>query len=132
MQSIIIEANPQTKERARFRNGRAYTPIKTRAYQERVARIWREKYPEPNAGAVAIYVQFYLRIPSSWTKAKKDRAERGEILPTVRPDVDNLAKCIFDGLNGVAYQDDKQIVQMIVSKRYSKNPRTRVCVSEVV
>ena len=33
-----------------------------------------------------------------------------EIRPTKRPDLDNIAKAVLDALNGLAYQDDSQIV----------------------
>lgn len=38
--------------------------------------------------------------------------------PTKKPDGDNIAKAILDGLNGVAYDDDCQVVTLRVDKRY--------------
>ena len=31
---------------------------------------------------------------------------KGEMLPTKKPDVDNIIKIILDSLNGLAYKDD--------------------------
>jgi crossover junction endodeoxyribonuclease RusA len=31
-------------------------------------------------------------------------------------DVDNVAKSVLDGLNGVAYEDDNQVVELLVRK----------------
>lgn len=41
------------------------------------------------------------------------------ILPTTKPDWDNIAKNICDALNGVVYPDDKAIVTGSVKKVYS-------------
>jgi Holliday junction resolvase RusA-like endonuclease len=35
---------------------------------------------------------------------------------TTRPDADNLAKAVFDALNGILWADDSQIVNSTVSK----------------
>ena len=43
-----------------------------------------------------------------------------EIRPTKKPDNDNIAKIILDALNGVAYQDDKQVVSLQVEKYYTE------------
>lgn len=34
-----------------------------------------------------------------------------------KPDVDNIAKCYLDALNGAAYEDDRQIVELRVLER---------------
>ena len=36
--------------------------------------------------------------------------------PTLKPDADNIAKIICDGLNSIAYKDDKQIISLQVLK----------------
>ena len=51
-------------------------------------------------------------IPESWSKKNKEKALKGEIMPNKKPDLDNIAKIILDGLNGVAYTDDKQVTSM--------------------
>lgn len=55
---------------------------------------------------------------------------QGKILPTKKPDCDNIAKIICDALNGVAYDDDKQIVALKVTKIYSDEPRVIVWISD--
>ncbi|XZN30187.1 RusA family crossover junction endodeoxyribonuclease [Clostridium perfringens] len=40
--------------------------------------------------------------------------------PTKKPDVDNIAKIILDSLNGVAYKDDSQIVDLRIIKSYTE------------
>ena len=65
------------------------------------------------------------------SKPKKEKAERGLIRPTVRPDIDNLVKIILDGLNGVAFMDDKQVIELYATKWYSAEPRTEIMVEEL-
>jgi Holliday junction resolvase RusA-like endonuclease len=50
----------------------------------------------------------------------------GDILPIVKPDADNIIKIICDGLNTVAYKDDKQIIDIYFTKKYSDRPRVEV------
>ena len=40
-------------------------------------------------------------------------------------------KIVMDGLNGIAYPDDKQITDAHVKKRYSSEPRVEVVLMEV-
>lgn len=54
----------------------------------------------------------------------------GEIKPTKRPDADNILKIVQDGLNGVAYPDDKSITDSRVVKRYGTEERVEVYIGE--
>lgn len=40
---------------------------------------------------------------------------------TTKPDIDNVLKAVLDALNGVAYKDDSQVVEV----RVVKHDRTR-------
>ena len=42
--------------------------------------------------------------------------------PTVKPDVDKLARAIMDALTGVAYVDDSHVTRLLVLKRYCRAP----------
>lgn len=47
-------------------------------------------------------------------------------------DVDNLVKSICDALNGIAYNDDSQIVDLIVGKyQDAANPRAEIFLEEL-
>ena len=45
---------------------------------------------------------------------------------TKKPDIDNIAKAILDGLNGIAYGDDNQISELEIQKLYDSRARTEV------
>ena len=48
-----------------------------------------------------------------------------------KPDLDNLAKIILDSLNGIAFDDDKQVVKLEVEKYYSDRPRAEIWLTEI-
>ena len=55
----------------------------------------------------------------------------GEIRPAKKPDIDNVCKVVADALNGVAYNDDRQIVYTEISKRYDDMPRMDVSIFDM-
>lgn len=73
----------------------------------------------------------YYDIPQSISKKKRQQMINNEILPTKKPDTDNIAKGILDALNGIAYLDDKQVVKLEVEKHYSQNARVEVTIEEL-
>jgi Holliday junction resolvase RusA-like endonuclease len=50
--------------------------------------------------------------------------------PTKKPDLDNLAKSVLDGLNGVVYLDDSQLVSLHITKVYDHSPGVDIMVRE--
>jgi Holliday junction resolvase RusA-like endonuclease len=62
-------------------------------------------------------VAIYDPIPKSYNALRKAAAELGLINPPVG-DLDNKVKAITDGLNGVAYIDDKQINCIEATREY--------------
>ncbi len=124
---FIIPGEPVGKGRPRFvRNGHTYTPDKTRNYERLVRASYLQTKEGRLHGAIEMTVDAFFRIPASRSKKDKAAMDRGEILPTKRPDADNILKAIADGLNGVAYDDDAQIVKATVRKAYAEKPY--VCV----
>ena len=69
-------------------------------------------------------------ITAVMPKAKTSKKE----YPTIKPDIDNIQKAVFDGLNGIAYNDDKQILATTVHKCFcildNEQPRILVTVKE--
>jgi Holliday junction resolvase RusA-like endonuclease len=53
------------------------------------------------------------------------------IRPTKKPDADNIAKIVCDALNGIAFLDDKQIVDARITKWYSDTPRIEIIIQEI-
>lgn len=52
--------------------------------------------------------------------------------PDKKPDIDNILKIVLDGLNGVAYADDKQVIEVRCRKFYSvSSGYLKISVSEI-
>ncbi len=52
-------------------------------------------------------------------------------LPTTRPDIENNVKLISDGLTGIVFRDDAQIVRLIASKQFGVIAEVMVTVSPI-
>lgn len=82
----------------------------------------------PVEGPLVLSLDVRLPIPASWPKKKQEEASSGRLRPVARPDVDNFAKAVLDGLNGIVWRDDSQVVELRASKHYSISPRVDVLV----
>ena len=76
----------------------------------------------PLDGPLELRVAAYMPVPSSWSGKRTREAIAGLILPTGKPDFDNIVKFI-DALKHIAFKDDGQIADAHVWKRYSDRPR---------
>ena len=121
-----INGIPQGKERPRFtKGGRAYTPAKTRRYEEAVREAAMLAAPaqgfvkHDEGTPLEACISAWFPIPASWPKKKREAALSGALYPTGKPDADNIAKAVLDAVNGIAYHDDKQVVSCTVRKRYT-------------
>lgn len=122
---IVIPGPPVAKGRARvLKSGRSYTPAKTANYAAKVAHLGKQAMgiDGPYNGALSVFIGVNKEIPASWSKRKRADALAGIIKPVSRPDGDNYEKAILDGLNGVVWHDDGQVVDMTWRKRYAAQP----------
>lgn len=127
---ISVPGIPVAKGRPRMtRAGHTYTPAKTRSYEERVA--WygvRTMGTRPSLeGPLHLVLTVIVPIPASWSGKKKEMARNGELYPMTRPDLDNYIK-VLDGLNGIVWKDDAQIVCLSAVKVYGDVPGLRIAV----
>jgi len=118
---------------------RTRTPQRTRAWEQFVGLIARQartraRIDQPYGGQIMLGCIFYLPIPKSWSRAKKQEARDGLIRPMAigDPDTSNLLKSIEDGCEGVLWVNDTTIVDygtvddLPMGKRYSDTPRVEV------
>ena len=75
-------------------------------------------------------VTAYYPIPARATKNDREAMLPGKRRPIVKPDYDNIAKLVSDALNGIAFDDDKCIVDAMQRKFYSTDSRTVVTIRE--
>lgn len=65
------------------------------------------------------------------TKKLRQASMAGLHRPITKPDNSNYAKGIEDALNNVIYNDDSQIVDLVIRKFYSDKPRVEIRIEEV-
>lgn len=113
----------------------AYDPQKSREFKAMLGfcaqQEMRTKGGEPITGAVVLQILVEVAIPKSWSKKKREQAEKGEIRPVSKPDGDNIAKSIMDALSGVWYLDDKQVCELHIIKTYGEVAKYHVICAEV-
>ena len=74
-------------------------------------------------GPVTLEVTFYFRRPASHFGTGKNGHKVKESAPrehTQTPDLDKLVRAIGDGITGVLIHDDKQIVALIATKKWTE------------
>lgn len=103
MITFFVEGEPRPKQsfRSLGRHG-GYTPARIKAWQKDVAwcaqmAMRRLEMVDPLEGNLSVDLRFFL----------------GNLR---RTDLDNLSKAVLDGLNGVAWIDDKQIINVSLRK----------------
>lgn len=128
--SFQVLGKPVGKGRPRFStvNGyvRPYTPTKTVEFENLVRIAWMNAGFEKMDGMLSIGIDAYFPIPTSYSKKKQAALEGADY--DKKPDVDNICKSVLDALNGIAYDDDKQVVSVVIRKMYSATPRTNIVI----
>ena len=136
MREFKIPGKAQAKQRPRMgRSGIVYTPKETLIYENYVKMCYSDYAKQfgwlPYENQVRAEIEVLVAVPKSDSKTKKKAKIEGMIRPAVKPDCDNLAKSILDSLNGLAYHDDKQVVELSVKKYYAENAEVKIKLSEV-
>jgi Holliday junction resolvase RusA-like endonuclease len=106
---------------------RVFTDQRTRSYEAQLRYAGQQVMAEapPTDLPLCVRITAFLPIPASWSRKRRAQAELGKIRPAVKPDCNNLSKAL-DALNGVVWNDDRQIVDETVSKLYSYLPELRI------
>ena len=131
--SFKIPGVPVGKGRPRFtKSGHAFTPEKTRAYEQLVRSCYKKECKGVKlSGAISVMIAAYFPPLKSDSKRTWDQKESGKVLPVKKPDCDNIAKAVLDALNGLAYDDDAQIVSAVILKKYGFPARVEVMLDEI-
>jgi Holliday junction resolvase RusA-like endonuclease len=131
--TFFVPGQPVAKGRpiaGRGFNGRTTlrTPEKTANYENLVAVACAQAMAgmEPIPGPLAVIFSVTVQTPASWSKKRQQRANDGAIGATKKPDIDNIVKALCDAMNGIAYKDDAQIIELTVTKHYGNTPGVHV------
>lgn len=134
---FLIPGKAVGKGRPRFaRRGSfttTYTPEKTASYESliKVVASAAMQGKQLIENPVEININIHSIPPKSWSKKKQLEAFAGLVLPTVKPDADNIIKSICDAINGIVWRDDTQAVRGSWSKIYSDREYVGVTIREI-
>ena len=136
MTMFTVFGEPVGKGRPRFaKRGNfvsTYTPQKTKTYEDEIRMMAKAAMGSSEQLETPVTVAIYIRvgIPTSFSKQKRKDALANILKPTKKPDIDNIAKCFLDAMNDIVYLDDKQVVNLHITKVYAETPAVEVMISE--
>lgn len=119
----IGKARPRYSKRGDYVH--TYTPKKTQIFEQAIGlhckvackgEIPKHKRDTP----VKVDIMIGVSVPKSWSKKKRQEAIECKILPTKKPDLDNVVKSVLDAMNGFAYEDDAQVVLIFAERYYTE------------
>lgn len=155
MIKIVIDGEPFGKLNLRPRmmgkHASVYPPKENEQYMKKVCETLEKSGIEfsdeplfPKGTPVKVTLVAYFKIPESHYKFYKkennwrydDQGQKmldGVILPTKKPDTDNISKIVCDGIThfGKVWYDDCQVVAEEITKFYSDKPRVEVIIEKI-
>lgn len=131
-----VEGSPIGKGRPKFARRGAfvstYTPTKTRDYESVINDAARKAMGSNELLETPLTVAIYITvpIPQSYSKKRTEACLSGSEKPIKKPDIDNIAKCFLDAMNGAVYYDDSQVLTLHITKVYGTIGMVEVMVRE--
>ena len=118
--TFVIPGPAKAKDRPRMniRTGRIYTPGATHKYEKLVKESYGNN-PCFEDQFISVKILFKFSVPKSYSKKKRSEALEGIIRPT-KADIDNYIKSVLDGLNKVAFLDDRYICSITAEKIFAE------------
>jgi len=128
--SVDGDPVPQPRPRVSTQGGfaRAYVPKghAVHAYRASLALAAKTAGCFPHAAPVDVVIDFVFGRPKSHLNKSGVKADAPK---TPRIDIDNAIKATLDSLNGIAWEDDSQVVRIVATKSYGTEGRTTVRIS---
>lgn len=134
---FVVPGEPTGKGRPRVvhtgNRSMAFTPEKTVLYENLVKLEYQRQSCGEVFGGQIVRMDIMAYYAVSKSDSKRTRAAKlaGAIRPVKKPDIDNVLKIVADALNGIAYDDDSQIVAASIEKHYDVSPRVEISIEAV-
>lgn len=140
---FVIYGEPMGKQRPKVAlisgHPHAYTPRNTILYENKVAHAYKEVaqdfiFDRNDLLEITITMHFPLNKTDYGKKGlnKKGREKIANVYCDKKPDIDNAVKTVLDGLNGIAYYDDKQVAKLCAYKLWTESsPKVYVKISKI-
>jgi len=134
--TFTVPGPPHGKGRPRFaRRGNfvaTYTDAKTSSYEDQIRfyALQAMGSSKPLKTALEAFIYVRLPVPQSYSKKRTEACLSGLERPCKKPDLDNVVKSFMDGMNGIVYQDDDQVVEIHTTKVYAETGGVEVLIKE--
>lgn len=130
---VIVEGKIKGKARPRMtKQGHTYTPNDTVTYENWVKLCYQNQDGRWLEGSIKAIIMIWFAIPKSYTKKRIKAIKEGLEYPQKKPDIDNVTKIILDSLNKIAYEDDSQVTDLEVMKRFTEGKERVEIILEVI
>lgn len=134
-----VPGKPQGKARARTgynprtKQVMSHTPDNTVLYENFIKTCYMQTTDKifDNSEPLSICIVACFEPVKSTSKKQRELMMWNKIRPTKKPDIDNIIKAVLDALNGVAYKDDTQVVQVMATKKYGDKAFVEVAIFEL-
>jgi Holliday junction resolvase RusA-like endonuclease len=111
---FMIDIPPVPASRPRVGRYGTFYGKTYKKFREQLAELMKEWPHEPMTGSLE--VETWIMAPFPKTKSAREKRQ------WPKGDLDNYEKAVWDGLNGIVWEDDDQIVNSRSYKRFSDNP----------
>ena len=129
--TFYVDGRPRGKGRPRLntKTRRIYTPAAAKQRESEIRQAFIRQGGESFCG-VPVMVRYvsYHPMPKSWSEKQRDEA-RGTYADR-KPDLDNQIK-LLDGLNGVAWDDDKSVVAIVAKKVWADHGGVEITITDM-
>lgn len=122
------KGRPRFARRGSFVN--TYTDENTLSYESEIKYAFLQAGGKKIDGMVFMGITVFQSPPKSASKKKSEEMLSNKVMPTKKPDLDNVAKIVCDALNKVAYDDDTQIVYLSAAKQYAEQEKIVITIFE--
>lgn len=120
--SFFVKGKPISQGSLTFIKGRAIH------VKGRELALWRGTIAAMARSTNITKIQVGVDMELLFIFNKPKTVKRSE--PFVRPDLDKLIRAVLDGLTGVAYEDDQQVVRLTAQKAYGETEGVYIKISE--
>ena len=117
---VVIPLKPMAYRRQRVtKAGQVYPDRDYQRWKQEFAMLWRfnTRRKPPTVSPVSLTITI---LSDSVEVSVNDVADRGLRPRGIRGDIDNYAKAVMDALNGIVYDDDRRVVELVV--RFGEDP----------
>ena len=122
--SFFVKGKPVSQGSLKFIRGHAIH------VKGRELALWRGTIAAMARSTNITKIQVGVDMDLVFILNKPKTVKRNE--PYVRPDLDKLIRAVLDGLTGVAYEDDQQVVRLTAQKAYGETEGVHIRISERV